>query len=85
MSERTIKLSSRGQLVIPAEMRRLLDLERGTRFEVTVDDGQILLTPIRDEEWRSLRGMLEEGPSLTEELTDERRREREREAAKLEE
>jgi AbrB family looped-hinge helix DNA binding protein len=85
MSERTIKLSSRGQLVIPAEMRRLLDLERGTRFEVTVDDGQILLTPIRDEEWRSLRGMLEEGPSLTEELNDERRREREREAAKLEE
>ena len=83
MPKKTIKLSSRGQIVIPAEMRRELDLERGTRFEVTVDDGHIVLTPIRDEDWRSLRGMLGGGPSMTDALEDERQRERRRDQAKL--
>ncbi len=85
MDKQTVKLSSRGQLVIPAEMRRALDLERGTRFEVSVDDDHIVLTPIRDEDWRSLRGSLQSGPSLTDALTAERRRERERDEATLEE
>lgn len=84
MSKQTVKLSSRGQLVIPAEMRRTLDLDRGTRFEVEVQGDHIVLTPIRDEDWRSLRGCLEDGPSLTESLTDERRRERERDETSLE-
>ena len=84
MAKQTVKLSSRGQLVIPAEMRRALDLERGTRLEVEVDDDHIVLTPIRDEDWRSLRGCLEGGPSMTDALEEERRRERDREEATLE-
>jgi AbrB family looped-hinge helix DNA binding protein len=87
MADQTVKLSSRGQLVIPAEMRRSLDLERGTRFEIEEKDGHLVLTPIRDEDWRSLRGCLEsekQDTSLTDALADERRRERERDDSALE-
>lgn len=73
--------------MIPAEMRRSLDLERGTRFEIEQKDGHLVLTPIRDEDWRSLRGCLEadeQDASLTDALVDERRRERERDKSALE-
>ena len=82
MADQIVKLSSRGQLVIPAELRRALDLDRGTRFEIEIEDDHIVLSPIREQDWRSLRGCLDEpeqdAASLTEALTDERRRERER-------
>lgn len=84
MGNKTVKLSSRGQLVIPAELRRALDLERGTRFEVELENGHIVLTPIREDDWRSYRGFLASGSSLTKALEDERREERQKEAEKME-
>ena len=40
------RLSSKGQLVIPKVIRESLDLQAGTRFQVTVGDGKIVLEPI---------------------------------------
>ncbi|MDX1414227.1 MAG: AbrB/MazE/SpoVT family DNA-binding domain-containing protein [Candidatus Promineifilaceae bacterium] len=45
-----VKLSSKGQLVIPKEIRRALDLRPGTEFEIELDDRQIILRPIMDKE-----------------------------------
>ncbi len=46
-----IKLSSKGQLVIPKLLRDNLQLEPGSEFEVQANDqGQILLTPVNSEE-----------------------------------
>ncbi|MFB6350265.1 MAG: AbrB/MazE/SpoVT family DNA-binding domain-containing protein [Bradymonadaceae bacterium] len=83
MGSKTVKLSSRGQLVIPAELRRALDLERGTRLEVELENGHIVLTPIREEDWQSYRGFLADGSSLTRSLEKERRDEREKEEEKM--
>jgi len=84
MESKTVKLSSRGQLVIPAELRRALDLDRGTRLKVDLENGHIVLTPIREEDWRSYRGFLAGEPSLTEALEEERREERQEEEEKME-
>ena len=40
-----VKLSSKGQLVIPKSIREALGLRRGTRFYVQVDRGKIILEP----------------------------------------
>ena len=40
-----IKLSSKGQLVIPKSIREALALRRGTRFHVQIDQGRIILEP----------------------------------------
>lgn len=42
----TTKLSSRGQVVIPEEIRRRLDLKPGTQFVVVGDDDTIVLKRI---------------------------------------
>jgi AbrB family looped-hinge helix DNA binding protein len=40
------RLSSKGQLVIPKEVRQALGLRQGTQFQVEVGDGKIILEPI---------------------------------------
>jgi len=42
----TVKLSSRGQIVIPKDVRETAHLSEGMAFSVVYVDGQIRLTPI---------------------------------------
>lgn len=81
--KRTTKLSSKGQVVIPADIRHELALERDSRFEVEVEGDTIVLRLIRKSDWRDYRGALDAGPSLTEALEEERRQERRRQRSKL--
>ena len=76
--KRTVKMSSRGQLVIPVDVRRQLELGRGSRFELEVEGDEIVLKPIADDQWRAYRGVLDDGPSLTNALEEERQHERDR-------
>jgi len=39
-----VTVSSKGQVVIPAEIRRLLGIEPGSQIDVSVNDGKIELT-----------------------------------------
>ena len=71
-------MSSRGQVVIPVRIRRALGLEKNDRFQVEQRDGCIVLRPVQDDDWRSLRGS-SKGKSLTRWLEKERRREMEKE------
>lgn len=44
------KLSSRGQVVIPKQVRDRLNLRKGSRFKVEIKDRKILLKPIPKKE-----------------------------------
>jgi AbrB family looped-hinge helix DNA binding protein len=65
-------LSSKGQLVIPAELRKKLRLKAGTRLAVEVRDGKITVTPNPLEAVLALRGKYA-GLRLEEELAEARR------------
>ena len=43
-----VKLSSKGQLVIPKAVRRALNLDAGAEFDVRVAEGSIVLEPLRE-------------------------------------
>ena len=58
------QLSSKGQVVIPAEIREQCSLEPGTRMAVEVKDNCIILRPLTDAFIESLPGSLK-GPSLS--------------------
>lgn len=42
----SVKLSSKGQLVIPKDVRDGLGLEAGTRLQLWVQNGKIVLEPL---------------------------------------
>ncbi len=51
-------LTSKGQLVIPAELRRRLGMRKGTRVVITEDNGRLILQPITEAFIASLKGCL---------------------------
>jgi AbrB family looped-hinge helix DNA binding protein len=75
-------ISSKGQVVIPAELREQLDLAKGTRATWREEKGRLVLTPITQRGIDQMRGCLKPAPgapSMFEELFKERDRERKRE------
>ena len=72
--------TTKGQIVIPASVRRKLGIKTGTRIQVELDEanGQIILKPITREYVHSLRGKFR-GAGLLEELKATRERDRKRE------
>lgn len=82
MSIHRTVISSKGQVIIPAEMRERYGLKKGTPATWTEEKGRLILTPITAQRIREIRGFLKPkpgAPSMFEELFAERARERERE------
>ena len=71
--------TTKGQIVIPAEIRRKLGIKEGTRILVELDEEarQIVLKPITRESIRRLRGK-DRGTGILKELAEDRRWERNR-------
>ena len=82
MSTYRTTVSSKGQVVIPAELREQLGLEKGTAATWKEEDGRLVLTPITEQRIGEIMGFLKPGPgepSAFEESFVERERERRRE------
>ena len=71
-----ITVSTKGQLVIPAQMREELGIEAGDRIALTMEDGAILLRPVTEQLVEETRGIFAGGPSMADELQKERRAEK---------
>jgi len=82
MSSYRTTVSSKGQVVIPAELRERLDLEKGTPATWTEEKGRLVLTPINEQRLDEIVGFLKPNPgepTMFDELLAERERERKRE------
>jgi AbrB family looped-hinge helix DNA binding protein len=80
-SYRTV-ISSKGQVVIPAELRERFGLEKGTPATWTEEKGRLVLTPITAQRLDEIMGFQKPKPGqpfMFEESLAERERERERE------
>ena len=65
----------KGQIVIPAKLRRKYGIEAGTRIEVIDAGDHIILKPVTPAYVRSLRGSIKGGGALKI-LEEERRKEK---------
>jgi AbrB family looped-hinge helix DNA binding protein len=74
MVRRITTVSTKGQFVIPSEMRISLGIEPGTRIAVTQEGLRIVLEPVSEELVDKTRGLFSGKPSLSNELKRERRR-----------
>lgn len=75
----TTKVTSKGQVVIPAAIRKRLGITKGMRLVVETRGDEIVMRPATKAYFDSLAGIIKDGPSLTQELLAERAREKARE------
>jgi AbrB family looped-hinge helix DNA binding protein len=78
-------ISSKGQVVVPAELREQLGLKQGTRATWREEKGRLILMPISERILDEIQGSLKPGPgepSVFEASLEERERERHRERAR---
>ena len=65
MKDVSATFTSKGQLVIPAELRRKHGIEAGTRVKFLEDQfGRIVLQPVTEEYVDRVMGCLSDGPDL---------------------
>jgi AbrB family looped-hinge helix DNA binding protein len=74
-----VKTSSKGQIVIPVEIRKKLGIEPGQKVNLTLVDGKAVITPLPEDPIKALRGALKGVPSMTKALLEDRKKEIERE------
>lgn len=75
-----VKVSSKGQIVLPAEIRRKYGIEAGSELDVVEWAGTLYLLPVEEgEPLGHLRGMLAGTGYSTEQFLAERRAERDAE------
>ncbi len=80
----TVYVTSKGQLVVPARLRRKYGIKPGTKVCFIERGNEILFQPVTREYIRSVCGMLKSETSVTQELLKERAQDRDREEAKFE-
>lgn len=78
----TAYVTTKGQLVVPAKLRRKLGIKPGTKVCFVERGNEILFQPVTKEYIRSVCGMLKSETSVTEELLRERAKDKEREEGK---
>jgi AbrB family looped-hinge helix DNA binding protein len=78
----TAYVTSKGQLVVPSQIRRRFGIKPGTRVNFVEEGDRIIFQPVTREYIRSFRGMFKLKPgekSVVQEHLEERRAERDKE------
>ena len=65
MTDMSARFTSKGQLVVPAELRRKHGIEAGTKVKFLEDQfGRIVLQPLTEDYIDRVMGCLADGPDL---------------------
>ena len=78
-----VTASSRGQIVIPKEIRKRLNIVAGKKLSIKAEGDQVLLTPLPDDPVEAFCGIFKEKSSLTRALTGHREKDKQREEKKI--
>ena len=79
-------ITSKGQVVIPARIRRKYGLKEGTRLNFSEEEGRFVIQPVTKEYINSFCGIFKSKPgekSAVQELLEDRATERAREDRKI--
>jgi AbrB family looped-hinge helix DNA binding protein len=76
MKAETSVVTTKGQLVIPARLRRRFGIKKGTTISFLEEGGRIVVQPVTRQFIRGLRGSLKGEPSALDFLLKERKQDR---------
>jgi len=74
----TTVVTTKGQVVIPAKMRRKLNIKKGTRLYIEERGDELLLKPVTPAYLEKIAGVLQTKGRLSKALLSERARDRKR-------
>jgi len=74
-----VKTSSKGQVVIPVNIRKKLGIKPGQKVNLTLVGDKAVITPLPEDPIKALRGLLKGKPSMSKALLADRKKEVERE------
>ncbi|MEW6771977.1 MAG: AbrB/MazE/SpoVT family DNA-binding domain-containing protein [Bacillota bacterium] len=66
-----VTVSTKGQIIIPAEIRKRYNIKRGDRLALQEVDGRLVLVPLEEKPFVGLYGALKGKKSLTLALREE--------------
>jgi len=73
------RATTKGQVIIPAELRKKFNIRKGTRIAIFEGEGQvILMKPLPDDPIEASKGMLKGRTSILDSLMKDRREEAKR-------
>lgn len=75
----TSVVTTKGQVVIPRNIRARFHIKKGTRICFELGGGEIILKPLTSEYFEKIAGILGTGGKTTRALLEERAKERRRE------
>jgi len=78
-----VTTSSRGQIVIPRDVRKKLNILPGKKILIRAEEDRAILFPLPDDPVEYFCGIFQEGSSLIEALMVERKKERKRDTKKI--
>jgi len=67
-----VKTTVKGQIVIPAKLRRKYNITKGTRIKVIDRNGEIVIQPLLRDPVKEARGIFREGASALKTLIEGR-------------
>jgi AbrB family looped-hinge helix DNA binding protein len=76
MKTQVSTVTTKGQLVIPAKLRRKYAIRKGTQVAFVEEENRLVLQPLTPEFVKSLRGSLKADPSALKLLLEDRKKER---------
>ncbi len=76
----TTIVTTKGQVVIPAKIRRKLNIRKGTRLYIEERGDELILKPVTPAYLERIAGFLQSKGKLSKALLEERARDRKREA-----
>lgn len=75
----TFAVTVKGQIVIPARIRRKMGIKRGTKICFIDKGDEVVLKPLTREYFKKMAGFMKTEGRLTKALLEERAKDRERE------
>ena len=78
-----VTASSRGQIVIPKDIRKRLNISPGKKLLIKAEKDQAIIMPLPDDPVEYFCGFFKDKSSLTRALIKERIKERKRESKKI--
>ncbi len=73
----TSVVTTKGQIVVPARIRRKFGIKKGTKIAFIEQNGKLIIQPLDKNYFASLAGVLGTGGKMLKSLMDDKKKERE--------